>query len=412
MEEDFQYTNKFLRDNKDFILSLFFRGISEDEVADWNNEQNEAACFSRYVESVLDIVFHIVCTLNDNRLKRTATVMSFLELKKLPSYMLVLDFLHNKELSDFICKFITVDVLKRYLNLTVNSHPEYQQSNNTLLSYAQQLDNRLTNDISPYKFLKFLVFCYWYMFQTNDNEYSVLDENIRYSYYHSKFKSYSWFACLEYAVKSDCTEEQFYQTLGNIIEDYTKIDNSEAKETLRNCLLAFSVILKYFVEQDSKWIETDDRENFCGILIPQEQTKEERRIEVAADYLVEHHYISDNVKDLFVNIMNNRCPSGKIKFSHGVVNGKSKKKGGMNVLYGIIRFIREENFNPDVKEGKRQNIPDHSNDCCHFDFPEDSDNKTKEEKWNSIKDSGRRNSRSLSYLIKELNSKLEQQGRM
>lgn len=157
---------------------------------------------------------------------------------------------------------------------------------------------------------------------------------------------------------------------------------------------------------DKDYIETDDRENLYGICISKEKTKEERRIEVAANYLVENHYIAETYKDLFVNIMNNRCPSGKIKFSHGVVNGKSKKKGGMNVLYGIIRFIREENFNPDVKEGKRQYIPNHSNDCWHFSFPEDPDNKTKEEKWNSIKDSGRRNSISLSRLIKNLNSKL------
>ena len=37
MEEDFQYTNKFLRDNKDFILSLFNRDTWDlDE--DWDIE--------------------------------------------------------------------------------------------------------------------------------------------------------------------------------------------------------------------------------------------------------------------------------------------------------------------------------------------------------------------------------------
>lgn len=48
MEEDFQYTNKFLRDNKDFILSLFNRDTWDlDE--DWDIEQQNAAKFSCYV---------------------------------------------------------------------------------------------------------------------------------------------------------------------------------------------------------------------------------------------------------------------------------------------------------------------------------------------------------------------------
>lgn len=167
----------------------------------------------------------------------------------------------------------------------------------------------------------------------------------------------------------------------------------------------FEFILGQFKEIDKDYIETDDRENLYGICIPKEKTKEERRIEVAANYLVDNHYIAETNKDLFVNIMNNRCPSSKIKFSHGSVNGKSKKKGGQSVLYGIIRFIREENFNPDVKEGKRENIPNHSNVCWHFIFDNDSINETIEHKWKRIKDSGRRYE-SLSDLINDLNKEL------
>lgn len=64
MEEDFQYTNKFLRDNKDFILSLFNRDTWDlDE--DWDIEQQNAAKFSCYVFSVLSAV-NIVCGLIDN----------------------------------------------------------------------------------------------------------------------------------------------------------------------------------------------------------------------------------------------------------------------------------------------------------------------------------------------------------
>ena len=103
--------------------------------------------------------------------------------------------------------------------------------------------------------------------------------------------------------------------------------------------------------------------------------------------------------------MNNCCPSGKIKFSHGEVNGKKKKKGGQCVLYGIIRFIREENFNPNVKDGKRQYIPNHSNVCWHFNFDKDSIDETPIDKWKKIKDNGRKYQH-LSKLIEDLNSKL------
>lgn len=224
--------------------------------------------------------------------------------------------------------------------------------------------------------------------------------------YRTKFDSASWFSRIENISTLGYSYEQHTEVLYGIVNDHTKLKDSECVNVFEFYLALFEFILGQFKEMDKDYIETDDRENLYGICISKEKTKEERRIEVAANYLVENHYIAETYKDLFVNIMNNRCPSGKIKFSHGVVNGKSKKKGGMNVLYGIIRFIREENFNPDVKEGKRQYIPNHSNDCWHFSFPEDPDNKTKEEKWNSIKDSGRRNSISLSRLIKNLNSKL------
>ena len=119
---------------------------------------------------------------------------------------------------------------------------------------------------------------------------------------------------------------------------------------------------------------------------------------------MKNHYIAEDNKELFVNIMNNRYPSGKIKFLHGGVDGK-RKKGGMNVLYGIIRFIREENFDPNAKDGKRQYIPDYPNDCWHFNFDNDPINETIEHKWERIKESGRKY-QNLSKLIEDLNSKL------
>ena len=104
---------------------------------------------------------------------------------------------------------------------------------------------------------------------------------------------------------------------------------------------------------------------------------------------------------MFIGIMNDRCPSGKIKFLNGGMNGE-KDKGGKGVLYAIIRFIREENFDPNAKiEAKRQSIPDYSDDCGHFIFDKDAENETKVEKWKKIKDCGRK-SKSLRTIIESL----------
>lgn len=223
--------------------------------------------------------------------------------------------------------------------------------------------------------------------------------------YRTKFDSASWFSRIENISTLDYSYEQHTEVLYGIVNDHTKLKDSECVNVFEFYLALFEFILGQFKEMDKDYIESDDRENLYGICIPKEKTKEERRIEVAANYLVDNHYIAKTDKDKFVNIMNNCCPSGKIKFSHGVVNGKSKKKGGMNVLYGIIRFIREENFNPDVKEGKRQYIPNHSNDCWHFILDNDSINETPKHKWERIKGSGRKY-QSLSKLIKDLNKGL------
>lgn len=405
MEEDFQYTNKFLRENKDFILSLFGRDISEDEMSDWDNEKVKAAYFTHYLGAVLYAVLMTVRILNDSRLKRTTAESFLLDFLNSSGCIYVQELLQKTDLLNFIRNFITVDVLKEYMFSLTNNHPEYSQLNKQILPILQNEGNTLTNNISPYKLLVSWIFWQWFILQANKDEYDSFDGEAKIHYCALKFKSCSWFACFENAVKADYTNEQYYQIFDGIIEDYTKISNTEAKDVLFDCLLIFSLVLDYFIKQDSELIETDDRENIYGICIPKEKTKEERRIEVAADYLVENHHIAKNKKDLFVNIMNNRCPSSKIKFSHGVVNGKNKKKGGQYVLYGIIRFIREENFNPDVKDDKRQYIPNHSNDCWHFSFDNDPINEIPEHKWKRIKDNGRKYQH-LSKFIEDLNSKL------
>ena len=409
MEEDFQYTNKFLRDNKDFILSVFHRDNWEfDE--NWSIEQKNAATFSCYVFSVLSAI-NIVCRLIDNsRYSQTESeALLSSQLNTVQHHILgeLTDETDKLPLLPIVIKFITPDVMDEYAKAAIGKQADNLRISPDSFGIQKFIkDNKLSllKYESPYKYFVNYVFWHWVgNIESKPMDFNALDKIVL---YRTKFDSASWFSRIENISTLGYSYEQHTEVLYGIVNDHTKLKDSECVNVFEFYLALFEFILGQFKEMDKDYIETDDRENLYGICISKEKTKEERRIEVAANYLVENHYIAENYKDLFVNIMNNRCPSGEIKFSHGVVNGKSKKKGGMNVLYGIIRFIREENFNPDVKEGKRQYIPNHSNDCWHFSFPEDPDNKTKEEKWNSIKDSGRRNSISLSRLIKNLNSKL------
>lgn len=402
MEEDFRYTNKFLRDNKDFIISLFYRNPWEKD-EDWSNEQQNAAAFCCYVLSVLNAV-NIVCGLIGNsRYSRTdaeALLSNQIGTFLSQSFAEITDETDKFQLLPTVIKFITPEVMDEYAKASMAKMASmYGIPFNKVNPFKILKDNKISiiEYESPYKYFVNYVFMAW---AANKESQSLNFENSEKLFiYRTEFDNTSWFSRLENLPSYDYSEDKVADILYGIINDNTKIKDEECKDILFCYLSMFSFVLKTFREMDKDFVETDNRENLFGLILPKEQTKEERRIEVAANYLADNHYIAENEKDLFVNIMNNRCPSGKIKFSHGIVNGKSKKKGGMNVLYGIIRFIREENFNPDVKEGKRQYIPNHSNDCWHFIFPGDSDDKTKEEMWYYIKDSGRRNSRSLSSSL-------------
>lgn len=212
------------------------------------------------------------------------------------------------------------------------------------------------------------------------------------------FNDVSWFHLL-----MNANEEDFDGLTNEVITEYAQIKVPKVCATLSAMIKAYIKMMKLFREEDKYIVETDDREHFSGFCLPTEQTKEERRIEVAADYLIKNHYIAEDAKNLFIGIMNDRCPSGKIKFLNGGMNGE-KDKGGKGVLYAIIRFIREENFDPNAKiEAKRQSIPDYSDDCEHFTFDKDADDEKGEEKWKKIKDCGRK-SKSLREIIEHLNS--------
>lgn len=315
-----------------------------------------------------------------------------------------------------ISKHISVNIMSLYLSsielIAAHSFPGYgtklekelkdlcgkRQHDGVIMNKGDEL---FLSTRSKYLYAERVCFFMWANWNTDKEWESLTVEDLKEEllYQWQLFNDVSWFRLL-----MNANNEDFDDLTNEVIAEYAQIKNTKACATLSAMIKAYIQMMKLFKEEDKYIVETDDREHFSGICLPKEKTKEERRIEVAADYLVGHHHISENEKDLFVNIMNNRCPSCKIQFSHGGVNG-NKKKGGMNVLYGIIRFIREENFDPNVKDGKRQYIPDYPNDCWHFNFDNEPKNETPEHKWERIKGSGRKY-QFLSKLIEDLNSKL------
>lgn len=316
-----------------------------------------------------------------------------------------------------ISKHISVNTMSQYLSsielIAAHSFPGYGTKLEKELKnlcgkrlhdgvIMNKGDELFLSTKSKYLYAERYCFFMWAIWNTDKDWESLTVEDFKEEllYQWQLFNDVSWFHLL-----MNANIEDFEDLTNDVIAEYAQIKNTKACTTLSAMIKAYIQMMTLFKEEDKYIVEVDDREHFSGICLPKEKTKEERRIEVAADYLAEHHHISENQKDLFVNIMNNCCPSGKIQFSHGEVNGKKKKKGGQCVLYGIIRFIREENFNPNVKDGKRQYIPNHSNVCWHFNFDKDSIDETPIDKWKKIKDNGRKYQH-LSKLIEDLNSKL------
>ena len=417
MEENFHYTNKFLRENKNFIISLFNRDTLEDD--SWNEEQQKAAEFSLYVRSVLEAI-NVVCGLLDNR-KFSRTDAEALLISQFASPLgwalgKLADETDKLQLLPTVINFITPDVMNEYIRVSIRKLTCSSNSSDVVAFFKYLEDNNisLVRYVSPYKYFVNFVFISWvgHKEETFNTGLSQFEAATKISIYKQQFDIASWFLRLNQLIDLEYTDEQKMEVLRGIINDYTQIVDEDCKIRLLLNLGAFMEVLYQFRELDKYCEEEDDRENFFGIVIPKEKSDEEKRIEAAADYLVEKHYITGKDKELFVNIMNGRSPSGKIRFSHGMgVNGE-KKKGGETVLYGILRFIREDHFNPDTKEDdrKRQHIPDYSADCSHFIFDDKETDIQKRDKWKKIKDSGSRSAKSgtLSQLIADLNLKLQQ----
>lgn len=329
MEEDFQYTNKFLRDNKNFILSVFHRDTWEKD-ENWSVEQQNAMKFCCYVESVLNAI-NIVCELIDNRHYSRTEAESLLssQLNTVQYNILgeLTDETDKLQLLPTVIRFITPDVMNEYTKATMERQTiklgipsdsfgvsKFIKDNNlSLLKYE-----------SPYKYFVNFVFMRWLgNMETKQMDLNALDKILLYK---TKFDTASWFSRLENISTLGYSDEQHTDILYGIVNDHTKVKDNDCVKVLVFYLMLFEAVLEKFQEMDNDYVETDDRENILGICTPKEQTKEERRIEVATDYLIDNQHIAKNKKDLFVNIMNNRCPTSKIKFSHGEVNGKKEER--------------------------------------------------------------------------------------
>lgn len=426
MDEELIIDETFVKKHQKDIIEAISKNLSELGLytpEDWEKlgvEQTTIYNIANLIKSLFILIGTVPQVLCDKNIFKTPIQkVAYLQEAFNDAVPIIEEGIH---LFPTISKHISVNIISQYLSsielIAVHSFPGYgiklekelkdlcgkRQHDGVIMNKGDEL---FLSTKSKYLYAERYCFFMWAIWNTDKDWESLTVEDLKEEllYQWQLFNDVSWFHLL-----MNANNEDFDDLTNEVIAEYAQIKNKKACVTLSAMIKAYIQMMRLFKEEDKYIVETDDREHFSGICLPKEKTKEERRIEVAADYLVEHHYISDNYKDLFVNIMNNRCPSGEIKFSHGVVNGKSKKKGGQSVLYGIIRFIREENFNPGVKEGKRQYIPDHSNVCWHFSFPDNSENKakefkTKEKMWECIKDSGRKY-QLLSKLIEDLNSKL------
>ena len=398
MEEDFQYTNKFLRDNKDFILSLFNRDAWDlDE--DWDIEQQNAAKFSCYVFSVLSAV-NIVCGLIDNsRYSQTeAEALLSSQLNTVQHHILgeLADETDKLQLLPTVIKFITPNVMDEYAKAAIRKQADNLRISSDSFGIQKFIkDNKLSllKYKSPYKYFVNYVFWHWVgNMESKPMDFNALDKIVL---YRTKFDSASWFSRIENISTLGYSHEQHTEVLYGIVNDHTKLKDSECVNVFEFYLALFEFILGQFKEMDKYYIETDERENLYGICIPKEKTKEEKRIEVAANYLVDNHYIAENEKDLFVNIMNNRCPSGKIQFLHGVSKKDKihpKEKGGKAVLYWILLYIRE----PLTFYGQKRSSFNYEGDTSHFFFL----NKEEVLEWRKIKDTGYKN-KTLGEEIKD-----------
>ena len=420
MEEELIIDESFVKKHKKDIIEFISKTLSElglYSTADWEKlslEQYAIYESAAQIKMLIYLIASVPQVLCDKILYKVPTqkvaylqdtynneTMSFIE--------------DGIELLPYISRYITANIISQSLShglKVVSCFPGYGvklekglkdlcgklQYDGVILNKGNEL---FLSTKSKYLYAERFCFFMWANWNT-DKEWEALTiedfkEEILYQW--QLFNDVSWFSLL-----MNANEDNFDSLINEVIAEYAKIKDIKACATLSAMVKAYIQMMKLFKEEDKYIVESDDREHFSGIFLPKEKTKEERRIEVAAEYLVKNHHIAENEEDLFVNIMNNRCPTSKIQFLHGGVEGK-REKGGMNVLYGIIRFIREENFNPDVKDGKRQNIPNHSNDCWHFIFDNAPINESPEHKWERIKGSGRKY-QFLSKLIEHLNNEL------
>lgn len=158
------------------------------------------------------------------------------------------------------------------------------------------------------------------------------------------FKTSSWFGLLEQISDSgeDCPISQIETILYQIVEDYTGVSNEEDSTYLVLALKAFYDILKLFKHKYNPIMETDERPNICGIILPKALSYDDYRINFAADFVVENGLIDSQKVELFKRIMREEDTPLPLDFQLGPYkNGKQNKTGGKGALYWLIRYVKE-----------------------------------------------------------------------
>lgn len=247
------------------------------------------------------------------------------------------------------------------------------------------IENRMTKDFinfsSAYKYLERLCFVKWcdWESQVNYGDNLLSQESIRNSYL--RFKATSWFTLLEQNLDVEDSPEGVEHLLAlynSIIDDYTGIQVQDARELLIKAIWVFCILLKSIKASERYIVEEYECNNIAGIVIPENKSYNDSRIEIATDFLIQKHYLKDKERFAFISLM--KGDGIDIEFGNGLnKKGEPKKTGGKSVLYWVLRYIIEpEKIDTRASDGIFDRIARH----CYFNenpctFRELSDNGTK-----------------------------------
>lgn len=372
MKEKFEYDKHFIISHKKEITEIIMKGEPNPE-----GVPEELIPFANLVACTTQIPFYLVGIMDNNSMFRTpSSRLPFIyELGGIAEYLV--DFFQDEDLRDLILSLVDVKLFSKAFNSVYYSNLRQYKgllsdddlcklqlrhdqiiidiTNNQEMFDGLILNKRtdvLVSFKSTYKYLERICFFMWCIKdKVAGKDFSLSDINyVRKEY--NTFKSTSWFTLLEQYLDVPDTEEgaeQINLMFETIIDDYTGVKDEDARNVLKMAIWIFGMILESVKLREKYVVEDDDRKNIVGVVIPEEKSYDEKRIEIAADYLIENHYLQEGQRQKFIKLMNGEGDC-KIEFGNGKsAKNESKKTGGKAILYWIIRYIKE----PENLNGKR-----------------------------------------------------------